>query len=126
MPCESPGPLSLRVDVLSSLACSRLAKEGLTRALEILLHTQAWDFGVAWLGEDDYLRYAADCLSPHIEADAHRFQAFAAAIRRHAWPVAAGGRTRRSRHADGTGTASCPGRGGVWRHRTVQPHTARS
>lgn len=81
MPCESPGPLSLRVDVLSSLACSRLAKEGLTRALEILLHTQAWDFGVAWLGEDDYLRYAADCLSPHIEADAHRFQAFVESVR---------------------------------------------
>src|SRR5690554_3069319 len=55
------GHSSLRFDMLSALACSRLAKDGVARALEIIAHAQSWDLGVAWLSEDDHLRHVADC-----------------------------------------------------------------
>lgn len=57
--------LPLRYDIVSTLACSRLAKDGVARALEIILQKQSWDLGIAWLAEDQHLRYVADCVSPH-------------------------------------------------------------
>ena len=63
MPSDNrKGQLSLRFDVLSSLACSRLAKDGVARVLETILHGQSWDLGVAWLAEDDYFRHVADSI----------------------------------------------------------------
>lgn len=87
MPSESPGHFSLRLEILRSLACSRLAKEGLTRALEVLVHHQSWDFGVAWLGEEASLRYVGDCLSPRAQHSSPRFQAFIESVRSRVRPA---------------------------------------
>lgn len=81
------GQQSLRFDVLSSLACSRLAKEGVARALETLLHAQSWDLGVAWLAEEDYLRHVADCVSHRSLSDCPVTGAFIASLRRRLRPA---------------------------------------
>ena len=82
MPSDNrKGQQSLRFDVLSSLACSRLAKDGLARALETLLHAHSWDLGVAWLAEDDYLRHVADCVSHRCVAECPVTYAFIEALR---------------------------------------------
>jgi len=71
----------LRYDVVSTLACSRLARDGVARALEIILQRQAWDLGVAWLAEDQHMRYVADCVSPHPDMETPRVQAFLKSLR---------------------------------------------
>ncbi len=107
MPCESSGHLSLRLEVLRSLACSRLAKEGLTRALEILLHHHSWDFGVVWLGEGASLRYAGDCLSPKAQHSSPRFQAFVESVRNRVRPARFPGHSPRSSSLCTCDTADC-------------------
>ena len=73
--------LPLRYDVVSMLACSRLARDGVARALELILQKQSWDLGIAWLAEDQHLRHVADCVSHHSHMDEPGVQAFLKSVR---------------------------------------------
>src|SRR5690606_34780687 len=83
------GHSSLRFDVLSALACSRLAKDGVARALEIIAHAQSWDLGVAWLSEDDHLRHVADCRPQRAGGENTQLPIFVDSIRRRLRPISA-------------------------------------
>lgn len=80
-PGDQPGHLTLRYDIASTLACSRLAKDGLARALERILQVQSWDLGIAWLAEGGHLRYAADCVSHRPEMAGPRIHGFLDSVR---------------------------------------------
>ena len=85
--CIGAGRSSLQFDVLGSLACSRLAKDGFARALETIVQAQSWDFGVAWLAEDDHLKHVAEYFGQQALAKCPKAQRFAESLRKHLRPA---------------------------------------
>lgn len=77
----SEDPLALQYKVVSALARSRDAGEGLSLALERIVMLQGWDIGVAWLADGEHLHYATEFVSPKAE-QSPAVQAFRKSVRR--------------------------------------------
>src|SRR5690606_30768995 len=77
----SEDPLALQYEVVSALARSRDAGEGLSLALERIVMLQGWDIGVAWLAGGEHLHYATEFVAPKAERSP-AVQAFRKSVRR--------------------------------------------
>lgn len=73
--------LSLQYEVVSILARSREASEGLARALERIVDAHSWDVGVAWLADGKHLRYATHYMAADSGLETATVHAFLASVR---------------------------------------------